>query len=111
LDLLKKVKAGFPIPLPLDANGKPSMTLLSAYVSFIVAEISIVKCLQDDDVKVYAMFAAIGVFVFALVMMRLRRLDSAEIDFDDMSIKLNSKGKDNDTNPKPTNANRENKIV
>lgn len=106
----QKSKRYFKLFLPIDAEGKPSVTLLTAYVSFIVAEIAILKCLQDDDVKIYAMIAAVGVFMYSMIMMRLRRLDSAELDIDDMSIKLNSKGKSDDVHTAKADDNRSSKI-
>lgn len=108
----RKSKAYFKLLLPIDAEGKPSVTLLTAYISFFVSEFAILKCLQDDDVKIYAMIAAVGVFMYSMIMMRLRRLDSAELDLDDMSLKLNSKseGKKNDVHAAETNDNRSSKI-
>jgi len=97
LEFLKKFKFNFYLPLALDGS-KPSMTLLSAWVSFFVAEYAILKNIDHEPTRTSSMVAAVGLFIFCMIMLRLRRLDNAELDLDDFSIKLNSKGKDEKSN-------------
>ena len=81
------------LPLLQDSNGKPSITALFAYISFIQA-----LCLNvylARDTAIGGAIAGLTLFFVCLFIYRLRRLDNFEIDIDDKSIKVN--GNKNET--------------
>lgn len=83
----------FNFPFATDkANNKPSVTLLFAYVSFILA-VSIIIYLTVKDV-IAGSAGALMLFFGCLLMYRLRRLDSFSVDIDDKSISVNQKDKE-----------------
>jgi hypothetical protein len=77
------------LPLLIDSNGKPSITALFAYISFIQAVCLIIYLARDSALS--GVIAGLVLFFVCLFIYRLRRLDSFEIDVDDKSIKVNGK--------------------
>lgn len=96
--LHKITEEGIRFPYAYDPiSKKPSITLLFAYTTFILALISTI-CLHFWLDTVVATGTSIAFFVITLIFYRLRKLDKAKIDFDDKSIELEgSEKEDNET--------------
>lgn len=81
-------KEGMHMPFVHDARtGKPSITLLFAYMTFILAFVSSVMLHFNSDIMM-ATFTSILFWVVSVVFYRLRNIDKAKIDFDDKSLEL-----------------------
>ena len=80
-------EGGMKLPMAFDpVGGKPSVTLLFAYVMFTLTFMGCaVLLVQNPTIGTGASFI---VWVTAMVFYLLRRLTRAKIDFDDRSIDL-----------------------
>lgn len=94
LDRLKQafklaIDAGLPLPHAYDPVPKePSFRLLCAYISFVVATVSVVA-LHFAPVSI-ATWTAIGFYALCMLFYMLKKLSKAKIDLDDRSIELDS---------------------
>jgi hypothetical protein len=83
----------FNFPFATDkVTNKPSVTLLFAYVSFLLS-LGVIIYLTVKDVLAGSV-GALMLFFGCLLMYRLRKLDSFSIDMDDRSISVNQKDKE-----------------
>lgn len=84
------VERGLPLPHAYDPVPKePSFRLLAAYISFIIASVSVIILHIFPSVSI-ATWTAIGYFTLCMVFYMLKKLTSAKIDLDDRQISLNS---------------------
>ena len=100
VDLFKKsANPGLHLPLQFDpTKEQPSVTLFFAYVTFLIAVISVIL-LHFDVGSVTTTSISIIFWVLALVLYRIRHLDKAKFDLDDKSFELSG---DSDEEPTPT---------
>jgi hypothetical protein len=68
-------------------NGKPSFSLLCAYVSFLLAVVSLIMSHKSIS-NLPATGAAIALWVIAMVFYRIRNLDKAKIDIEKKTLEL-----------------------
>lgn len=79
---------GVKFPFAYDAiSGKPSVTLLFAYITFVVMMFSLIG-LHIYKQILQATLVSILVWVLAVVFYRLRELDKVKINLKDQSIDL-----------------------
>lgn len=89
-------RRGIYAPFIHDARtGKPSITLLFAYITFALAVLSTIA-LHFNIQLVVATGTSIMFWVVAVIFYRLRNLDKAKIDLDDKSIELDGSGDDDE---------------
>lgn len=87
---------GIKFPMAYDGTtGKPSVTLLFAYISYIIAASIVIYLTVKDQIAGSA--AALMFFFGCLIMYRVRHLDKLRVDFDDKSIDIedNTSSKEN----------------
>ena len=77
-------------PFLKDTTGKPSVTLLFAYVSFLIAAVSIVV-LHFFPTCFSGTIAAIVFFVLCAVLYRMRRIDDLKLNFKTGSLEVDDK--------------------
>lgn len=88
--LKKAVNAGLPFPHAYDPVPKqPSFRLLTAYVSFLIATISVIA-LHFNAGLLVASGVSIAYFALNMVFYMLKKLTKAKIDLDDQQIDLES---------------------
>lgn len=88
--LNKSATVGLKFPFAHDpVLGKPSVTLLFVYITFMLAVASVITLNFTDSVLI-ASITSIGFWFLAFITYRLRRLDNVKIDLDDKSIELQS---------------------
>ena len=88
--LKQLIERGLPLPHAYDPVPKePSFRLLAAYVSFVIASISVITLHIWPQTSV-ATWTAIGYFTLCMVFYMLKKLTSAKIDLDDREISLSS---------------------
>jgi len=81
---------GLKIPFAYDSAAKaPSVTLLFAYVTFIIAAVSVILHHIFDGLFVPTV-TSIGFWVIAYVIYRMRKLDKFKFNFEERSITLDS---------------------
>jgi amino acid permease len=86
---------GLRIPLAYDAASKaPSVTLLFAYITFIIACISVIANHVYDGLFV-ATATSVCFWVIAYVIYRMRKLDKMKINLEEKSIELDGEDKEN----------------
>lgn len=77
------------LPFAIDGKtGEPSVTLLFAYIAFILATLASSYLLYRDVVA--GTVSSLTLFFGTLVFYRLRRLDKVKFDLDDKSFELES---------------------
>jgi hypothetical protein len=79
---------GMNVPLARDGE-KPSVTLLFAYISFIVAVLSVVYTHIYPD-KITPAIVSITFWSIALLIYRVRKIDKLKFDLDDRSFELDA---------------------
>lgn len=90
----KLSEEGIKLPFVYDAATKqPSITLMFAYVTFVLALVSTIL-LHIFDSLLNATITSICFWVIAYVLYRIRKLDKAKIDLDDKSIEFSGDGED-----------------
>lgn len=90
---------GLRLPFARDAaNGKPSVTLLFAYISFVLAICANIYFILKDPQM--GTILSITTWAIALVFYRLRSLDHVKFDLDDKSIELDGDEEKNDSTEK-----------
>lgn len=89
---------GVNVPLAND-SGKPSMTLLFAYVAFIATLMSLIYLHFNPD-KISPSLVTVLVWAIALLIYRLRRIDKIKFDLDDKSFEVES-SEDKETTTTP----------
>ena len=83
----------FELPFAIDkVTKKPSVTLLFAYVAFILATLASGYLLYRDVIA--GTVSCLTLFFGTLVFYRLRRLDKVKFDLDDKSFELESSGEE-----------------
>lgn len=82
----------FPFANDLTTN-KPSVTLLFAYVSFLICVASITALHFFSQLQ-SASLISIGFFIVCLVFYRLRRLDDVKINVKTGAVELSGDSKD-----------------
>lgn len=93
----KSATEGMKVPFVYDGDSqKPSVTLLFAYVTFILAVISVI-CLHFWKELITASATSIIFWIVSVVFYRLRRLDKAKINIKDQSIELDGEDNKNET--------------
>jgi len=81
---------GMRLPVAYDADlGKPSVTLMFAWVAFFLAVGSTIA-LNFTQSVLSASLVSIMFWVLAVVIYRLRKLDHVKFDLDDKEIELSS---------------------
>lgn len=86
----------FELPLPVDEKGKPSLTLLCAWVSFFAAEIltfQVASEVQSEIGKLSVLGVAFFTAIFFSLMMRVRRVDSINFDLKNGKLNIDTDGK------------------
>ena len=87
---------GIKFPMAHDSTtGKPSITLLFPYISFLLAMVSIIMLLKENTL--YGTIAAIGTWVIALILYLMRKITKFKADLDDKSIELENGDTDEPT--------------
>lgn len=85
---------GIKFPYAYDVTtGKPSITLLFPYVTFVIAVVSVIA-LHFSIGLFIATSTAIGFWVIAVIFYMLRRISKAKFDLDDKSFELESGDED-----------------
>lgn len=94
-ELFKKMSIpGLYLPFAFNAvNGQPSVTLLFAHITFILAAISTIVLHFKTDL-IIATTTSIIFWVLAVIFYRLGKLDSAKIDLSKKSIELETNHKE-----------------
>jgi hypothetical protein len=83
------IESGLPLPHAYDPVPKePSFRLLCAYISFVLATVSVVA-LHFVPVSI-ATWTAIGFYALCMIFYMLKKLSKAKVDLDDRSFELNS---------------------
>lgn len=87
---------GVKLPYAHDpVTGKPSITLLFPYLTFVIAVMS-VGYLHFKPTAIIATLASLMFWVASVIFYMIRKLHKAEFDLDDNKISLES-SKDNDS--------------
>lgn len=87
---------GLRLPFAFDSvSGKPSVTLLFAYITFVLALTSTILLHVTDKVFT-ATVTSIMFFVISTIFYLLRRLTKAKLDLDDRSIELDGEEEKNE---------------
>lgn len=90
----KSAEVGLKLPFVYDgATKQPSITLMFAYITFILALVSTIL-LHIFDNLLTATVTSICFWVIAYVLYRIRKLDKAKIDLDDRSIEFSGDGEE-----------------
>lgn len=76
------------LPLAIDKDGQPSVTLLFAYIAFILATLACGYLLYKDSLS--GTVSALLLFFGTLVFYRMRKLDKVKFDLDDKSFELDA---------------------
>lgn len=85
-------KNGIPFLYAFDGSTKqPSITLLFAYLTFILVFISAIALHFFPNLLAASTFSLLF-WIISFVMYRLRRIDKFKIDLDDKSLELESSG-------------------
>ena len=102
MKILKKIfdkwfDEGVRLPYAHDTTtGKPSITLLFAYTTFILTLVSAISLHKNTEHLEASIFSLVF-WAISFVMYRMRRLDKFKIDIDDRSIELESEKDDEQT--------------
>jgi hypothetical protein len=105
--MLKKIKdylkrchdAGFYVPYFHDpVSNKPSVTMTFAYITFVLACISVIM-LHRDSTNLSATWTAIGFWASATVLYMIREINKLKVDLDDREVSINE---DEEDEPKET---------
>jgi hypothetical protein len=92
-------EVGIRLPFIHDSTtGKPSITLLFPYITFVLATISIILLHIKTDLAV-ATWTTIGFWIVSTVLYMLRRISKAKFDLDDKSIELDSGDDEKESSP------------
>lgn len=98
----------FELPLPVDENKKPSVTLLCAWVSFFCSEILTFKAMEQVPSELGKLSVlGIGFFtmIFFTLMMRIRRIDKFNFDIKNgkLDVDADETNKENSNEPATPN--------
>lgn len=74
------------LPLAVDTDGKSSVTLLFAYIAFIIACMANAYLLYKDVTA--GTVSSLTLFFGSMIFYRLRKLDKVKFDLDDKSFEL-----------------------
>lgn len=74
-------------------TNKPSITLFFPYVAFIISVIAVILLIKENTL--YGTIAAIGMWIVALVLYLMRRINKAKLDINDGEIEF--EGGDNES--------------
>jgi hypothetical protein len=80
---------GMNIPMGNDGTDKPSVTLFFAYISFIAVMLSLVYLHFNPNNMTPTLIATL-VWSIALLIYRMRKIDSLKFDLDDKSFEIES---------------------
>ena len=81
---------GIHLPFIYDAeSGHPSITLMFAYVTFVLAVISLVV-LHFRPELLTATITSISFWAVAVVLYRMRKIDKMKLDLRDQSVEIGS---------------------
>lgn len=83
----------FELPLPVDENNKPSVTLLCAWVSFFCSELLTFQAMKEvpsELGKVSVLGIGFFTMVFFALMMRMKRIDKFNFDLKNGKIDVDS---------------------
>lgn len=84
------IESGLPLPHAYDPVAKaPSFRLLAAYISLILAVVSIIALHLRPEL-LPATWTTIGFFGLCMVFYMLKKLQQAKIDLDDREISLSA---------------------
>jgi len=98
---ISSTKVGFFLPMAYDPeSGKPSISLMFAWLTFMSALVSTIA-LNFTDKTLTASITGIMFWVMAIVFYKVRKLDKFKIDLQNKSIELDAQNET--TNGKDSN--------
>lgn len=89
---------GINVPLANDGHGKPSITLLFTYISFIAVLLSIIYIHVFPD-KLSPTSMTITTWVISLVLYKMRMIDKMKFSAKDQSFELDAEDSTEETKP------------
>jgi len=91
---------GIHVPFIFDGEtGKPSITLMFAYVTFVLAVISLVA-LHFRSELLTATITSITFWAVAVVLYRMRKIDKLKFNLEERSVEVGAEDNNSNTNEK-----------